>query len=131
MLVGSFGEVIFEVSNFKFLTFKDFRRKSSANFAEHKVINNPAVLEFLGRDLEKISLSIKLIENLGVNPNEEAQNLRQLLFNGEPNFLIINSQTVGDNPFVITDLSEKISFTNAEGKTLAAELDLTFKEYVE
>ena len=93
------------------------------------LIGRPAVVEFVGRELEEISLTIKLMANLGVTPEEEALKLREMCQRGEPNFLIIGETVYGENEFVITDVTESINQW-AGTNVMMNQLDLTFKEYV-
>ena len=132
MIVGSFGDVVFEVSNFKVLTVKDFRRDTKANYTEHKVINGLTILEYLGRDLEQITFSVTFHQGLGINNVlEEAHRFRQMAWNGEPNFLIIGGHAYTENRMVITDLSENVEFWTGDGHHLAATMEVTLKEYAE
>lgn len=130
MIIGAFNDAVFEVSNFKVLTFKDFRRRTKGHYAEHKIINNPAVLEFLGRDLEEITLSITLHKSLGVDPFDTVNLFREMVKNGEPGFLVIGNHAFGENEWVITDLEENVPHWDVNVTPLVAEVDLTFKEYV-
>ena len=130
MILGSFGELIFEVSQFRVLNFDDYTRKTSAKFASHDVIGRPPVLEFTGRELEEISLTIKLIRSLGVSPEEETFKLRDICQRGEPNFLILGGIVYGENEFVITDIDEDVKRWIGEVKVLTNELKIKLKEYV-
>ena len=130
MTIGSFGETIFEVSAFKVLTFNGYKRTTKAKYATHEVIGRPPVMEFVGRELEEISLTIKLMSNLGVTPELEALNLREMCVNAEPNYLIIGETVYGENEYVITDVSEDVISWTGGGNVLVNKLDVTFKEYV-
>ena len=131
MVIGAFGDVVFEVSNFNFLTFEDFERTTDANFAVHKVINNTPVLEFTGRDVEEISFTITLHSALGINPAQETEKLRTMVKNGEADFLIISDHAFGENPWVISSLKEKVAYWSPDGKIISSVLDIDLKEYVE
>ena len=97
MFVGSLGDLIFEVSNYKVLTFKDFKREGGAKYATHEVIGQPPKLEFLHRELEKLSLEIDLVSSLGVNPEDEIQKITDMCNDGEANYLIFGGQVYGDD----------------------------------
>ena len=129
MIVGAFGDTVFEVSMLRVITFDGFKRTVKGKYASHEIIGRPAVLEFVGRELEEISLTIKLMANLGVTPEEEALKLREMCQRGEPNFLIIGETVYGENEFVITDVTESINQW-AGTNVMMNQLDLTFKEYV-
>ena len=129
--IGVFGDVIFEVSSYRTLTFDDYKRKTAHDFAEHKVHLRKPVLESVGNKLEEISLSIILMEALGVAPAEEAGRLRDMCAAGEPNFLIIGDEAIGDCLFVIEEISEDVQTWSPFGKIINSKLSLKLKEYVE
>lgn len=132
MLVGSFGDITFGVSDSQILTFDDFSRKSQANYSEHKVINNPEVLEFLGRSLETITFTVLLMREFGIDDLlMQAHAFREKLWNGEAEFLVIGNHLYTENKMVITDMSEAVKVFDATGHHLLTKIDVTFKEYRE
>ena len=133
MTVGSFGDdIVFQVSDDKVFTVDNFSRDSKANFAEHKVINNPAILEFLGRELETIKFTVPLHKGLGIDDLiMEAHKLRQKLWDGTAEFFILNNHAYTQNKMVITDLSEQVEYFDGTGAHIAVKLDVTMKEYRE
>ena len=132
MTIGSFGdEIVFEISDDKIITLDRFSRKSSANFAEHKILNNPALLEFLGRDLEIIKFTVLLHRDLGIsNLLQEVHKFRQKLWDGTAEFFIVNNHLYTENKMVITDLSEEVEHFDGFGNHIVTSLDVTLKEYV-
>lgn len=134
MQVGSFGDdIIFEVSNAKIFTFDNFKRESKANFAEHKIIGRPAVLEFLGRELDSVTFTAIFSAQLlpGADLLQEVHKFRNKLWQGTPEFLIINSHAYTENKMVITDLSEAVEIFDGNGAHQVVKIDVTLKEYVE
>ena len=130
MVIGAFGDVVFEVSGLKIITFDGFKRTVKAKYASHEIIGRPAVLEFVGRELEEVTLTIKLMSNLGVVPADVAMQLREICQRGEPNYLIIGNTVYGENEMVITDVSETVQYWTGKGEVMVNQLDVTFKEYV-
>lgn len=132
MQVGSFGEVIFEVSQEKVLTVDNFSRQSKARYAEHKVIGRPAILEFLGRELETIKFTALFSKSLGITDLlQEVHKLREMLWNGEANFFVINSHLYTENKMVIESLGEEVKHFSGSGEHILSEIDVVLKEYVE
>ena len=129
-MVGCFGTLIFEVSSDKVLTFDNFTHKVAARYAKHELINSPVVLEYLGEDTQKITLSIILTATLGVNPGYEIKRIQELVLNGDAEWLIIGNEVVGESRFVITEASTRAISYDGEGHVLVAQLDLTFESYV-
>ena len=130
MVVGAFGETAFEVSNFKVLTFKNFKRDTKAKFATHDTIGQPPKLEFLHRELETISFDMIFHKSLGVNPEEEIKKLREMCQNGDADFLIIGNAPYGENEWVIESISESAEVWDGEGKIYSSKVDVSLKEYI-
>ena len=130
MVIGAYGGLVFEVSALKILTFDGYKRTVKAKYASHEIIGRPAVLEFVGRELEEITLTIKTMSHLGVTPEEVALTLRDMCQRGEPNYLIIGETVYSENEMVIEDVTETVQYWSGGGNVLANQLDVTFKEYV-
>lgn len=129
MFVGSLGDLIFEVSNYKVLTFHDFKREGGAKYATHEVIGQPPKVEFLHRELEKLSLEIDLVKDLGVNPEDEVQKIIDMTNGGEANYLVINGQVYGDCRWIIESYSEQVKYFGGDGETLMSKVSLKLTEY--
>lgn len=127
-LSGSFGDIEFECSSKVVRTFDDYRRKTAARFAEHKLIGRKPLLEFLGEDLNEISFKIKLVRSLGVDPKEEADKLRELCLTGSAEFLTIGEDVIGQ--FVLESIDEDVEYWE-RGEILISELKVRLKEYVD
>lgn len=129
-MIGSFGTITFQVSNFKVLTFSKFKRNISAKFAEHEVIANAPKLEFLHRDLEEISFDMTFLKSLGVNPTDETEKLRKICNSGTANFLVLDNKVFGDMEFVIESFSEDALFFGKNGEIIASKISVKCKEYI-
>lgn len=115
----------------KVLTFKNFERKTQARLATHDLINQPSMIEFLGVDVEKITMDIQLLMALGVDVATETEKIREYLNEGYADFLIIGSEIVGDCRWLISDLREKKIVVDGYGRTTVAELAVEFTSYAE
>ena len=129
-MVGSFGDLIFEVSTERVFTFDNFTHKVAARYAKHELINSPVVLEYLGEDTQKITLNIILTATLGVAPGYEIKRIQELVLNGDAEWLIIGNEVVGNSRFVINEASTRAISYDGEGHVLVAQLDLTFESYI-
>lgn len=58
MLVGFMADIPFIVSSRFIRTFDDYGRGSAGRWAQHDIIGDKPVLEFIGPDIEKISFSM-------------------------------------------------------------------------
>jgi phage protein U len=127
-MIGSYGNVIFEVSRSKVLTFDNFKRVKKANFAQHKIINRKPVLESTGSALDTIDYSIHLNVNIGISPKDELKKLSDIIESGEEQKLIIGGDVIGD--FVLIQISEEQKKIDIRGRILIADVTLKLLEYV-
>lgn len=128
-MVGSFGDLLFEVSTERVFTFDNFRHDVKSRYARHELLNTPPVLEWLGEDTSKITLNVTLTASLGVTPAYEIKRIQELVLSGTAEWLILANEVVGESRFVITEASTKTVATDGEGRILVATMDLTFESY--
>ena len=108
------------------MTFRDFKRRTRARYARHELLNRTSVLEKVGDEPDTITLEIKLLRELGTNPEEEIERIRDYIKAGYQDALIIGSEVLGE--FVITSMEESREYVDCFGRTHVAELSLTFEE---
>lgn len=130
-IVGSFGNVIFEVSTDKTLTLNDLEKKSSAKWSEHDIQGNKAKLEFNGPGLIDISYTLLLRAEQGINPVKEIAKLEQMQNKGEAHHFILGQKPIALNKFVLTDVSSGLRNIDQYGNVFSAEVTVSLKEYVE
>ena len=141
--IGAFGALIFQVFAGQFrmditaedvkikpsvrvMTFRDFKRRTRARYARHELLNRTSVLEKIGDEPDTITLEIKLLQELGTNPEEEIERIRDYIKAGYQDALIIGSEVLGE--FVITSMEESREYVDCFGRTQLAEISLTFEE---
>ena len=83
MLVGYMGNIPFITSRRYLMTIDDYERNSEGRWAQHDIVGQKPVLEFLGPDLENITMKISLRRDHGVNPESILSQLRQMRDTGE------------------------------------------------
>jgi phage protein U len=129
-MIGTLGEVVFEVSTSKVKTFDGMKRSGTGRWATHDIIGQKPVMEYLGPGIEQISFTMRLDVFLGVNPSEELAVLRQMRDTGEAVSFVLEGQPVTDNLWVIESLSEDYPAIDNAGRILVANVDINLKEYV-
>lgn len=127
--IGSFGDIIFEVSDDKILTFKDYNRKGSSRWNQYEIIGNKPKSDFDGPGLEEISISILLKVELGVSPSEQLEIIRNMKDTGKPALLILGNKPISPNYWVITDMEENDHIIDNRGNILKADVTLSLMEY--
>ena len=127
---GAWGDLVFEVSSFRILTFDNYKRKTSHRYVKHDIFNYKPKLESVGNDLEEVELKIKFMTSLGVNPAVEIEKLRAMCRNAETNYLIIGTEVIGGCLFVVDEISEEVESWSGTGEIISSTVNVKFKEYV-
>jgi phage protein U len=117
------GEIEFELLGG--LTGMDYR--STADWAEHQLIQGKPLLEWIGEGLDEYSLAITLHASLG-DPEKRLRDLREAKAAHQPLAFVLGS---GDylGAFVLTELSNNVRRTTALGRLHSATLTVTLREY--
>lgn len=129
MQVGSMGDIPFVVTYGKIRTFSDYGRSGSGRWAKHDLIGSKPVMEFLGPDVEKVSMKIQLRTDHGINPESELERLRKMRDTGAVFPFILGGAPVSDNYWLLEDIGENVSYWRAGGKILSVSVDITLTEY--
>src|SRR5690606_27582368 len=122
-MIGTLGDVVFEASTEKVLTFNGFQRTGDSRIEEHAVIGRKPVPEFVWPSLETVSLSIRLDAALGINPRDEIKKHRDARDAGAILQLTIGGDFLGD--WVISKLAEEHRRIDNRGNVLVAEVSLS------
>jgi len=134
-MIGSLGDVIFEVSDKKVFSINNqINRSYKSKISEHNPIYGPGMLRHQGRELTEITFGLTLISSLSqeTTPSEQLDKIKTMWEFGEYGYLTLGGQTFGAFPFLIIDISEKNSYFNRETSEFDyINLDLTLKEYID
>lgn len=126
--VGSFGSVVFSVSEDRVYLIDNLTHKVAARIEEHKVTGGKPRLEFLAPELNESKFNIFLNANFGVSPLMELQRLEEMCSEGRPARLILGGRNLGQN--LLTEVSEEWRKSLANGRVIIAAASVTFKEYL-
>ena len=131
--VGSLGEIDFYVRSGngrnQILSFHDLTRNATASFTEHERNGGKPYLEYGGPGLDEISLIVEADAQYGVRPLEVQEKLHRYAEEGTPNILVIGGRKIGNNPFVITAISDTYKRFHTDGRPVAIAIQVTLKEY--
>lgn len=130
MPLGSFGDIVFEVSSRRVLTFKDYKRETKARYASHEIIGQKPILEYLGPDGAELSFSMQFRADRGVNPATEADRVRQMCETGETNYFVLGGVVIGEHPWAIASVGENDAVIDNMGRIVQNKIDVTLKEYI-
>lgn len=104
--VGSFGQVVFEVSSKVVRTFDNFTCQRRYSYARHDTISGKPALEFTGQTLKEVGFTMLFLSSLGVDPEEEVEKLAAMGESGEAHLLILGDKVYGY--WAIEELDEEL-----------------------
>lgn len=128
--IGAFGNIIFETSDKKILTFDSFTQNISGRWATHERIGLKPRQEFIGPSLRTISFNITLNAIHGVKPRIMLENLEKIVEEGTVNTLVIGTKAVGENKWILKEISETWDVIFDKGELVKASLSLSLEEYL-
>ena len=125
-MIGTYGDIAFEIGGSRVFTFDRLSRRSAATFSRHQRAGDKPVLEFMGSDLSEITFSVHLSATLGVEPREAIEELLAVKDSGEEKQLIIGGHLIGN--YVITEITDTWNQVTAKGRITSADVALTLLE---
>jgi len=131
MAIGNWGKrIIFSVSEKKILTFDNFTRKVSGEWAAHSRAGAKDASEFLRPGLQTITFDMELNALYGVRPRSILEMLERAVEFGEYNLLVIGGRSIGTLYWKITNTSEAWDFILDRGELVKAKVTVTMEEYI-
>jgi phage protein U len=127
--IGSFGDIVFEVSDKTVKTFDGMSWKVSASYATHDRHLREDLLEFLGPEPGSVSFDMNFSALLGATPLVEIERLQKMAREGITGRLVIGGKVYGTYMWVITDVSTNLDKFDNAGGLWAASVKVTLKEY--
>lgn len=129
-VIGSFGDIVFEVSDKKIQSFDGFQRSNEPRWKEHAVIGHKPILEFEGPGVDPITFTVLLRAEFGVNPENQMAKLREFARRGKKALFIRGNKPISVNYWVIKKLSETHKNIDNFGNVMTIEAQLDLLEYV-
>lgn len=129
-MIGTWGKVIFSVSDKEINTFDAFKRSESARWSKHDIHGQKSKPEFTGIDLGKVTFTMRFSAFHGVNPLKELDKFIRCVRSGEAHQLIIGNKRVGVNKWYLPNVDESWNYFDNKGNVLTADINVTMEEYV-
>ncbi len=126
-VIGTLGELPFICSQGKVLTFSGLSRDLSVRWAQHDVIGKKPVLEWIGEDLARVTLTIRFDILLGSPPMAGLMALNKMMTSRKDRMLIVGGDFLGR--YVIESISEERKFHTGAGVCQVAEATITLREW--
>lgn len=130
--IGNLGDLItFQVSSKKVLTFSSLQRQVKGRWARHDLFGRKPKGEFLGPDLQQITLNIYISAMHRVRPRKTIERIRKAVEKGTAFTFVIGGKKIGKNMWVIENMSDTWGDVIEDGRLVSANLTLTLTEYVQ
>lgn len=128
--LGSFGEIVFEVSHEKIRSFHDFSRSATSRWNAHERFGQKPRNEFLGPNLDEISFVMRFDVRYGMDPKAEMDRLVSWCREGRAETLIIGGMPIGMDQWTIKSVTQKWITVDGSGRLLVGEASVTLEEYM-
>lgn len=128
MLIGSFGNIVFAVHEFRMRTFNDLKRKRTIKHAKHDVLEGKPRLQHTGRDLDAVSFSVVLMSMFpgDLSPDDAITQLLDMAEAGDEQPLVFGIDYWGLWFLESVNVAHKNIHM---GITTSATVDLSLTEY--
>ena len=127
--IGQFGEIAFEVSSDKILTFEDFKRESESKFENHELIAQKPRTEFIAPGLDTITFTVILNAQFGVKPRDEMNRWLEYCRSGDAERMAIGGKPIGVDKWVVKSVSQVWSTIYDGGVLASGKVSITLQEY--
>lgn len=125
--IGTLGQLPFQTAYGSVLTFNDLSRDNSVRWAKHDVIGKKPVLEYVGEELSKISMTIRFDSAIGIPPLDGLDRLNRMMLNKKYKTLIIGGEYLGR--YVIESVGETRRFHDGNGVCIVATASISLTEW--
>ncbi|MFQ7320039.1 MAG: phage tail protein [Faecalibacterium sp.] len=130
MYVGTYGDVLFSVSQLRVLTPSNISGSTGADWADHAVLNGKPKSQYMSPKLKKYQMDIQLSSSFGVAPRIALNRLQEMSERGEVHYLIIGLVPLSMNKFAIESITDTWDDVGRMGVLMECKVSLTFREYV-
>lgn len=128
-MIGSYGPIIFSVSDKKALTFSSLSRSAGSEWASHETLRGKKRSEYIGPALQTISLEITLSALHGVRPRQTAETLVQMAEDGAVHSFVVGGKPIG-SLWKLVSVSDDWKGIYSKGEVSEITVSLSLEEYV-
>lgn len=131
MAVGNLGKlIIFEVNANKILTFRDMKRTVSGRWGTHSRLGKKDQSEFLGPELQRVTMTIVLNAQHGVAPRATLDKIEQAIEQGKVHPFVVGGKRVGSGEWKIVSMTDTWDAIYNGGELVKATAEITIEEYL-
>ncbi len=130
-MIGSLGDIVFETSDKRILTFSNFSHSVSGRWNTTETIGGKPKKEYLGPDVQKVDFDIVLNSTFGVNPAKSIRKLECMALSKNAYPFFIGGKPVGFSAvyWIVKSVSESWDVILNDGKIVKATVTLSLEEY--
>lgn len=128
--IGSYGKIIFKVSEENILTPGSYKIQIGNKVQKHSPLNSPEITEFQSRTLKKISFPIKLSSSF-TDISKALSHFTNYCENGVHYPLILSGEKIGEHNFRVESFAYDIVKVDPLGTPLIVNANITLEEYIE
>ena len=129
-IIGYFGDIIFETSDERILTFAGFTRESSTRWATHNLLGRKPGSEFLGPELDVVRFTVTLNGRFGVRPRDEMVRWLVKCRSGTVETLVIGGSALGMYKWAVINVSQMWDVVMNRGEVLSGRVEVELEEYL-
>lgn len=129
MQVGSFGPVVFEVTDKKVFTPDSRSRTNTSNWATHDRIEGKSRSQYLSPGLTQVQYKVRIRADMGMRPQATIDLLHTLAQSRQVYPLFMGGVPQAPNPFKLKECQEDDSLRLPTGELFSCEATLSFEEY--
>lgn len=129
MIVGSLGDIIFEVSDSVVKTLRDATMSGSARLQEHERHLQKSLVEFCGSNACEVNFKLRLSAYLGVDVKAEKEKIVTYTESGTALVFILGTERLGEHMWMIEKYKFNLESHNGAGNTTSIDASVSLKEY--
>jgi hypothetical protein len=129
--LGTFGELVFEVSSRLVRSFDGFQQKSNARIESTEIIGREPIVQFLGPGEKTIGFAMRLSAQLGADPQSDYDRLEATMLAGTAAALVLGGKPFGGAMarWLIEDLSAEYVQWSGDGRPLWIDVSVSLRKY--
>jgi len=128
-VIGTFGDVIFEVRNDRVFTFKGPNHTAKGRWAVHDVMQGKPKGEFLGPGQNEMEIELRLSSQLGVNPRAEFEKIGTMILQGRHAVFMLGEKPIGNNEWYADEMRTDFVRVKGDGTVEFMDITVSLKEY--
>ncbi|MEK4713480.1 phage tail protein [Sporosarcina sp. FSL K6-5500] len=129
-MIGTFGLIVFAVSESQVKTFDGLSRTEAGRWAKHDVVGKKPIAEFLGPDLSTLAFTMRFDVMHGINPRKESDDLIRMARDGKAYQFILGGRRFGLGKWSLQDVKVDFLRVDNRGNVLVAQAAVSLEEYV-